>query len=325
MQSPSNPKVSVIIPTYNGQRYLAHTLESVLAQSMPDLEVIIIDDGSTDNTPGLVQDFIKRDQRVRYFRQGRLGVSAARNRGISESRAEFIAFIDHDDLWQPGKLEKQLALFAADPGVALVYARTMIINESGRPKGMVGGLVRPQRGNCFEKLLEGNFIPLSSAVVKKDALEALGAWFVEEMEMLEEIELFLRLAYGFKIDYCGSILAQWRMHSDNDSRLRRNLMIKEYGIILERLIRYIPDFEIKYRKQARSIKRWMAFAEVEEAFAGGNRRLATNKALFFIKNYGITPKEMSKFILLSIFGYRCLDRMKVEILNILNKARLQKK
>ena len=324
MQSISIPKVSVIIPTYNGQRYLADTIESVLAQSMPDLEVIIIDDGSTDNTPGLVQDFIKRNQRVRYFRQERKGVSAARNRGISESRAKFIAFIDHDDLWLPEKLEKQLALFDADPGIALVYARTMIINELGRPKGMVGGLVRPQRGNCFEKLLEGNFIPLSSAVVKKDALVALGVWFVQDLEMLEEIELFLRLAYSFRIDYCGQILAQWRMHSDNDSRLRRNLMIKEYGVILERLSLHIPDFEIKYRNQIRRIKRWMAFAGIEEAFAVGNRRLAADKSLIFFKTYGMTAKEMIKFLLLSFFGYRLLDRMKVEILNILNKIRKQR-
>jgi len=325
MQIVSSPKVSVIIPTYNGRRYLAEAIKSVLAQTMADLEVIVIDDGSIDDTPGLVQDFIKRDARVRYFRQERKGVSAARNRGICAARAEYIAFIDHDDLWLSEKLEKQLALFAADPGVALVYARTMIIDEFSKPKGMAGGLARPQRGNCFAKLLEGNFIPLSSAVVKREALEVLGVWFVEELEMLEEIELFLRLACGFKIDYCGSILAQWRMHSNNDSRLRRNLMIKEYGIILERLARHIPDFEIKYRSQIRRIKRWMAFAQIEEAFAEGNRRLAADKSLIFIKTYGITAKAIIKFILLSIFGYRLLDRMKVEILNILNKARQQKK
>lgn len=322
MQITSSPKVSVVIPAYNGQRYLADTIKSVLAQSMPFLEVIVVDDGSTDNTAGLVRDFIKRDNRVRYFKQEHSGVSAARNRGISQARAEYIAFIDHDDLWSPEKLEKQLAVFNAHPGLALVYARTGIIDENNKPKGMVGGLAGPERGFCFDKLLEGNFIPLSSAVVKRDALEALDTWFAEELEMLEEIELFLRLAFSFKIDYCGEILAKWRMHGNNDSRLRRNLMIKEYGIILERLSRYVPDFEIKYSKQFLRIKRWMAFAEVEDAFAAGNRRIAADKFLIFIKTYGVTAKVIIKFILLGFFGYRFLDRMKVEILDILNKARL---
>ena len=105
------PLISVIVPVHNGERFLSETLVSALSQTFPDFELIIVDDGSSDRSPRLIEDFLARDARVRAARQLNSGVAAARNRGIAEARGEFIATLDADDLWRPQKLEKQVLAF----------------------------------------------------------------------------------------------------------------------------------------------------------------------------------------------------------------------
>ena len=108
------PLVSVVIPTFNGARFLAQTIESVLAQTYPRLEVLVVDDGSTDETPAIAASYAPR---VSYLHQANAGTAAARNTGITQASGAFIALLDHDDLWEPRKLERQLPLFATDPQI----------------------------------------------------------------------------------------------------------------------------------------------------------------------------------------------------------------
>lgn len=113
------PTVSVIIPTFNGEAHLAETLESALAQTHPPAEVIVVDDGSTDGTARIAASF----PGVRYLYQPNAGANAARNTAILASRGDFLAFLDHDDLWMPDKLARQLAAFAADPTLDFVFGQ----------------------------------------------------------------------------------------------------------------------------------------------------------------------------------------------------------
>jgi len=122
-------KVSTIIPAYNCERYIKETIESVLSQTYKDIELIIIDDGSTDRTGEIVRSF---ESKVEYIRQSKnTGPSAARNRGIEKAKGEYIAFLDGDDVWMPTKIEEQIKLLESNKDIALVYSNGYNVNLSG--------------------------------------------------------------------------------------------------------------------------------------------------------------------------------------------------
>src|SRR4051794_13197703 len=123
--APTEPTVSVVVPTYNQPRLLSETLDGVLAQTFADFEVVVVDDGSTDDTPAVLARYAGRDGRVRVVRQPNAGIGAARNRGLDEARGRYVAPLDHDDLWMPGKLAAQVAFMQAHPacvGVSVPWA-----------------------------------------------------------------------------------------------------------------------------------------------------------------------------------------------------------
>src|SRR5438034_9298591 len=126
--------VSVIIPTYNYARYLAAAIESALAQTYAPLEIIVVDDGSTDDTLRILGAY---GNRLRVLRQANQGAGAARNAGIAAARGEYVAFLDSDDLWHPRKLELQLARFASDPDLGLVHCGVEVLDEQGRTTGFL--------------------------------------------------------------------------------------------------------------------------------------------------------------------------------------------
>jgi len=130
---PQPPLVSVILPTYNRARFVGEAIESALGQTYPHLEVLCIDDGSKDDTPAIVSGFAKRDPRVRSIRQPNGGVSAARNHGLRLAQGEWIAFLDSDDVWQPWKLELQMALLAARPDIGMTWTNMDSMWSDRRP------------------------------------------------------------------------------------------------------------------------------------------------------------------------------------------------
>ncbi|MDF2765542.1 MAG: glycosyltransferase family 2 protein, partial [Rhodospirillales bacterium] len=128
----SGPLVSVVIPAFNAERFLARTLDSVSRQTYSALEIIVVDDGSLDGTAGIVRQQAALDPRVRLIRQENAGVAAARNRGIAESDGCFVAPLDADDLWHPQKIELQLRRFEERPSAGLVYCWSIGIDEEDR-------------------------------------------------------------------------------------------------------------------------------------------------------------------------------------------------
>lgn len=151
------PVVTVVIPAYNAQATLAETLESALAQTCREIEVIVVDDGSTDQTSALVAAYAARDGRVRLSAQTNGGVARARNTGVAQARGAFVAPLDADDLWRPDKLERQLkALQAAGPKAGLAYAGSLLIDPDGN---VTGAMPRAEfEGNVLHRHLAWNFI-----------------------------------------------------------------------------------------------------------------------------------------------------------------------
>jgi glycosyltransferase involved in cell wall biosynthesis len=188
------PTISVVIPAYNAAPYVSRAIESALAQTYPPLEVIVVDDGSSDDTAEVVAAY---EPRVRLLRQDNGGPAAARNHGVRESVGEWIALLDADDSWLPKKLERQLR-FVDDPKVAVVHCF-----REGRPSSETSFI-------SFDQLWRYNCISNSSVIVRKTAFEKVGR-FDEDRDLisLEDYNLWLRLAAAdWKIATCPEPL--WR-------------------------------------------------------------------------------------------------------------------
>jgi len=193
-----NPTVSVIIPTYNRAHLIKRAIQSVLNQTYQDFEVIIVDDGSTDNTEKVVKSF--NDPRIRYIRHEKnKGAAAARNTGIKAAKGKFIAFQDSDDEWLPEKLEKQMKVFeTASAKVGVVYTGFWRI-ENNKKIYIPFSWVKQKEGNIHKELLKGSFIGLPTVLIKKECFRK-GEMFDEKLPRLQDWELVIRLSkyYNFK-------------------------------------------------------------------------------------------------------------------------------
>jgi glycosyltransferase involved in cell wall biosynthesis len=206
--------VSVIIPAYNAAAFIGHTLASVLNQTYHQLEVIVVDDGSQDQTGLIVQEFAQRDRRLRLLCQANSGVAAARNRAIRASHGEYIAPIDADDIWFPRKLEKQIeCLLQADLEVGLVYAWSVDIDEQGRLTG--GFHAHPFEGHVYPFLVYKNFLGHASApLIRRSCLEHVGGYNSElrtqNAQGCEDLDLYLRIAEQYKFRVVKELLIGYR-------------------------------------------------------------------------------------------------------------------
>src|SRR5689334_11336926 len=169
--------VSIIVPVYNGERFIGGTLASALAQTYEPLEVIVIDDGSTDHTPNLIQIAAIRDKRIRSFRRERSGVISTRIFGIKQARGKLVAFLDADDLWHPEKIARQVeAMKKSSPNVGLVYCWSIEIDENDKIIQSIRtpGANHEYQGRVTDQMATGCFIETpSSVLVKRSCLEAM--------------------------------------------------------------------------------------------------------------------------------------------------------
>lgn len=211
--------ISVIIPTYNRANYIVPAIESVLCQTTPVDEILVIDDGSTDNTAEMVANLAK----VRYIRQKNAGPSAARNRGIRESQGSLIAFHDSDDLWAPNKIALQIAQFGRNPNLDFTFGYMSNFSSDHDPivpeikdlaidRALNAGSDDVQ--NAFNLLLEDNFIPTPTVLLKRTCIERVGA-FDESLRCAEDYDLWLRIAAAARIGFVNQVLLRRRRHESN--------------------------------------------------------------------------------------------------------------
>jgi glycosyltransferase involved in cell wall biosynthesis len=190
-------------------------VESVVAQSFADWELLIIDDGSTDATPTAARPFLA-DARVRYFRADKLGQPRAKNLGIGLSRGEFVAFLDADDAWESTKLEKQLALFRNNPDVGVVFCRRSLIDEKGNPIA-AKPTPKPPRGRVLPAMFVQNFVCFSSAVVRREVFSHVGR-FDTQWDLAIDFDLWLRVAGHHGFDFVDEALVKYRTGHGNLSK-----------------------------------------------------------------------------------------------------------
>lgn len=213
MSCSREPKVSVIIPTYNRAKFLSKALESALGQTYDNFEIIIVDDGSTDETRALLLTF--KDKRIRILRTENQGVAKARNLGIRKSRGELIAFLDSDDYWLPNKLEKQLELF--NDKVGLVYSSSFIESDQGKLvlSARFSGLVERE---FYRKPINVIVVAgMSTAVVRKSLLVAINGFDELVPPPSEDYDLYWRISKLTEFDYVNEPLSHIVTHNSNIS------------------------------------------------------------------------------------------------------------
>lgn len=208
------PRVSIVLPTYNRLDLLQQALASIRAQTYPDYEIIVVDDGSTDGTRAWME--AHPNDALVYLRQANAGVSTARNAGIQAARGELLAFLDDDDLWLPTKLERQVPLFD-NPDVGFVFCGNAYCDASGRIEML--RMPGPEyRGHAVPAMLRRNMMPTPSVMVRRRlALEA-GVMY-EDLAFGEDWNYWLRIAARCKVDFVPEILVHFREMPGGLSRL----------------------------------------------------------------------------------------------------------
>ena len=207
------PIVSAIIPTWNGERYLREAIDSALDQNYSPLEVIVVDDGSTDSTEEICRSY---GNLIRYFRQPKdtkYGATAY-VRALREAKGKYAAILDHDDRWLPGKIARQVEAMEAQPEAGIVFTRFRIIDENGADQG-VSQLTAPS-GKIFHLLLESNRFCHASAMYRKDIAEAVGGINVDIG--CGDWDMWLRIARHYPIIMIEDVLTEYRVHSGGYSR-----------------------------------------------------------------------------------------------------------
>jgi glycosyltransferase involved in cell wall biosynthesis len=208
------PRVSVIIPVYQGDRFLAEAVESVLNQNFTNYEIIVIDDGSTDNSHAVLQPYYNS---IHYVFQENQGVAAARNRGIQIAKGELIAFLDQDDFWLSDKLASQVAYFESQPNLGMVNSGWQIVNQQGDLLGKVEPWHQLPNLNLEAWVLWKPVLP-STLMFKRKWLEQVGG-FNPQFYQATDVDLVLRLALiGCQADWVCQTTVCYREHPENSSR-----------------------------------------------------------------------------------------------------------
>lgn len=222
----SDARVSVIMPFVNAQAHLAEAVESVIGQTLTDWELLLIDDGSTDDSPRIANDFVAGERRIRLLAPdpARRGAAAARNRGIAAARGQYVAFLDSDDLYEPGKLAHDAAALDADGEAAWVYGATRWFYEDARTRDYVERLgLRLDRRYLPPELLnriileERGDIPCTCGVmIRRSALDAVGG-FEEQFVLYEDQSLWVKLLLRYPVRVLSGCNALYRQHPASTS------------------------------------------------------------------------------------------------------------
>ncbi len=257
------PKVSVIIPTYNCAKYLPEAIESVLAQTFRDFEIVIVDDGSCDETHGLVSGYLARHAgKIKYIYQINQGMSSARNAGIARAAGEYVALLDSDDLWTSDRLELEVDILNKRSGVGVVHANIAWMSENGMDRIPAKREPCHLSGRIFTKVfLRTANISTATLLIRKECFSTVGL-FDENLNRLgaEDREMCLRLAQKYNFFYLDRVLAYYRIRDNSFSKNCDKMLRGRY---------YIVDKFTKDKKNL-SLLRNMALARIHREIADSN-------------------------------------------------------
>jgi glycosyltransferase involved in cell wall biosynthesis len=289
----NRPTVSVVIPTYNRAHLIGKAIQSVFNQSYQDFEIIIVDDGSTDNTEEIVKKF--NDFRINYFfHKFNQGISAARNTGIKACQGKYIAFLDSDDEWLPEKLDKQMKIFEDESlEVGVIYTGNYYIDEKSKEIKKVN--IPKKKGYIYEDLLKAEVgLNVSTVLVRKECFKKVGL-FDKRIPTHEDLDMWIRIAKYYNFRYVKDLLVVSWTH------------LNQVTNNSEALIEGVKRIQTKYGKELR--KRPYSYSI--RYFNLGNKLCHLGKTRegqkYFIKAISIYPFCIKYYIYMcsSLFGSKC--------------------
>lgn len=241
------PRVSVVIPTHNRAAYIRQALDSVFVQTYSDYEVIVVDDGSTDGTQALLKPLADKGS-IRYVKQPARGVSVARNRGVGMAKGEYVAFLDSDDLFEPAKLERQVALYDQHPELGLVHCHYRKFDDHGHDLGLRD--TSQYRGNIYPQLLMqwDTLMATPCMLMRKSVIEEVGG-YDESMRWGEDLDLWRRIAQRYPADLVPEALARIRVHPAGISQQRFNAL-PGFERYLAKAFADDPDLPLTFKRRA---------------------------------------------------------------------------
>jgi glycosyltransferase involved in cell wall biosynthesis len=274
----TKPRVSIITPAYNAARFLGATIESVCAQTVDDWELLVVDDGSTDESVAIAECVGKRDSRVRLLRQPNAGPSAARNHGMRAARGAFFAFLDSDDQWMPEFLEHQLDVFARYPDADLVTANAYYLGgpQNGQPRR------KPSEGNptlTLENIIQNDSAVFIMTVFRREVFERIGG-FDEGQWTSEDYDFWIRAALaGFVFRVSTRPLALYRRHegslSADGPRMLRGIL-HTYGKTRDACPPGSPA-QVALERQIARFERELLLVEGKQALERRDYQTAANR------------------------------------------------
>lgn len=246
------PRVSVIIPVFNRADLIAETLDSVLAQTYRDFEIVVVNDGSTDNTLRVLSNY--KAHNVRVISQRNQGQGIARNTGIHASKGDLIAFLDSDDLWLPKKLECQLSLFDSQPNLAWCYSDAMCFSgKTNHDLYPFSYRNKPYKGQVAIYLLLKCFIPTLTVVVLRSVFNEVGLFC--NLPKAQDWDLWLRIAARHPIRRVPEVLARYRMHEGNIcGKQTINFQHQCHIEVIKRAVAFAPEIYEPLRQKALAVR-----------------------------------------------------------------------
>lgn len=244
------PLVTVTICTYNGEHYLAKTLDSVLAQTYPNMEIVVIDDGSHDDTVSIIKQYAERDSRIRWFIRENAGLPASRNYAFAQAKGEWIAIIDQDDLCYPERLARQVAVAKTYPSADLIFCGIDYIDEADRKIGshlpsfsLPDSFIQKELASNL-LLSQGCYVGSIACFIKRTVVNRLGP-LDTSLQYACDYEYFIRAGFEVNFAYTAETLVAWRRHAGQQT----NTNLKRYKEVRSVMRRHFSNSMVNFGTQ----------------------------------------------------------------------------
>jgi len=300
------PEISVIINCVNEARYLRQCLDSVFAQTFQDWEIVFWDNASTDGSGEIASSY---GDKVRCFRSDTpVPLGLARKSAFEQTRGNYIAILDADDIWLPQKLDRQLALFHAHPRVGMTFCDSINFNDSG-DHYRTFQRTKPHRGHVLGQLLVANFIASSALMFRRSVVEDLGRVFDEQYSRAPDYDLMLRIAYHYPVDYVSEPLCKWRMSEPDEKPWKKTLVsrIVEIKATVDNLLDIYPDIRTRYATELQLFNKTLDYNFGVTEWRNGNASEARN----YFSRHLINQKFAFLYLCTLLMTYDWFQKLKL--------------